>query len=685
MATYHALLIGIDAYDRATPLYGSVNDVDAFAKILEQIAPLPLVTYKLVAPHKEHRALAAGEDQPTRARVVSVIKDLIAKVTPGDRVLIYYCGHGTSEFVPEAVASREALVPVDFNNGGALLWDLELGGLLDQLYATSRDLTVILDACHSAGATRIFSFATQAIESQLLTRRRIVLTEEQHALTVPPDPELVGTGPVHGLKQEDASRGYTVVAAAHSFQAANEMLFPEGKYGLLSHAIIEVLKTTPREKLPLLRWADIWARICGLVWERCSRQHPAIIGPRENRVLGGPPGPHAEGILVRSGELAGTYDVDAGELVGAGVGARLVVYPELPASFPPPGSPADQELERLGEIQIESATEFTAVARPVAGTPIFEVPDAACARIIAAPPAQQLKVLLGPELDPEIADDLRASASEDGLTYVEAGDRDRSRAEATLGQYADGSLWLGDPTYGPGPDLDPASPGPLVHIPRLSTARMAAQARTLLLHYADYVVPLRLARRSDFSLSRSMIEIEVIPCADKAALRALMENPESGQPLPRDVNGRVRVKPGDDVAFAINNTSPHDLHFVLLGCTSGGKVERMDLSSGSDVGHESRRVLGMADAKDPGSGLKPFKASLPRVTKMLFGVDRLVAFVTNHKPLLEQMGKLVLGRSFADVLAPVFKSRVFPGSPLDGTQLVWTAASLEVQIGAPLP
>lgn len=680
MPFYRALLIGIDAYTQVTPLHGSVNDVDKLAKLLPDLTPLPLAVRKLVAPHGEQRSLTPGAS-PTRANIISALQELTAESSHGDRVLVYYCGHGTSEFVPDAGACREALIPVDFNDGAGLLWDLELGGLLDRIFEASRDLTVVLDACHSAGATRAL---LKNARPQGLASRQVILDKEQKKALKPPCPSLIGAGGAsRGLRLQETPRGYTIVAAAHSFQRSNEMLFPEGQYGILSHALLGILQSQPKEKLHSLRWADVWAKICEEVWLSFSEQQPVLIGPRENRLFGGPPGPSAEGIVLREGDAAGRIAIDAGELIGAGVDARIAVYKELPSVFPLPGSEEEQALKPLGELQVISATPFSAVGVPVAGTAPFALTPGVCGRLIASAPSERLQVTLAVDFDPDLAEALRKSAVADGIDYVEG---IRSQVEAYLGCYSNGIIWLGDRVYGPGPELEPGAPGPLVRIPLGDPEKRAIWIRSLLRHYAEYVIPLRLCHRSEIAGNRKLIDIEVISCPDNARLHELLAHPESAEPLPLDRDGRIRVRPDENIAFAINNTSSRDLHFVLLCCTASGRIERLDTSSGSDVGHESRKVLGQIDQESPGSGLIPFAAGLSPDTNLSWGIDRLIAVVTNHRPLLEQITKLSLDRTFAETFAAAQRLRL--GRSRDfrtKTGPLWSAVSLDVQIGVPAP
>src|SRR5262245_19472007 len=111
MAQLHALLIGIDAYDGGGSLNGCVNDVDDIHRVLTSAVGLgaPAIT-RLTSP-----ARAAGDRLPTLEAIRGELMRL-AGVDPGDRVLVYYSGHGTQCILAGSDGkrfSREALLPKD--------------------------------------------------------------------------------------------------------------------------------------------------------------------------------------------------------------------------------------------------------------------------------------------------------------------------------------------------------------------------------------------------------------------------------------------------------------------------------------------------------------------------------------------------------------------------------------------
>ena len=164
--TYHVLLIGIDAY-QSRPLKGCVQDIDSIQRLLIDRAGVPASAItRLVSPHPAYVPdTTVAARAATLENIVAALAELGSdRVGPNDRVFVYYSGHGTrlevadpsqSAFRGVATRYREALVPVDGGLAGpTVLFDHELNALLANIIRRTRAVTVVLDCCHSGGATR---------------------------------------------------------------------------------------------------------------------------------------------------------------------------------------------------------------------------------------------------------------------------------------------------------------------------------------------------------------------------------------------------------------------------------------------------------------------------------------------------------------------------------------------------
>ncbi|MGO4623593.1 caspase family protein [Ensifer sp. 2YAB10] len=150
-----ALLIGVGNYPNLPPkfaLQGPKNDL---------VAMQGLLTEKLRFDPSSIRVLK--DEQATRAEILSSMNTWLVEATePGDRVYIYFSGHGLQvkdEDGDEKDGLDEALAPVDIASGetdwqGVILDD-EIDQVLERLQG--RAVTMVIDACHSGTISRSLS------------------------------------------------------------------------------------------------------------------------------------------------------------------------------------------------------------------------------------------------------------------------------------------------------------------------------------------------------------------------------------------------------------------------------------------------------------------------------------------------------------------------------------------------
>ena len=138
-ASRHALIIGVGEYkvSGVMSLKGVPNDMQSAKQMaLAMSIPEDNITYL-----RDHQATA---DQIRQA-----IQDLNARVRPGDRVFVYYSGHGTRWVDPKGNPDHctEGLLSTD----GQAITNTEVGELLSPIANKTDKLMVFYDACHSGG------------------------------------------------------------------------------------------------------------------------------------------------------------------------------------------------------------------------------------------------------------------------------------------------------------------------------------------------------------------------------------------------------------------------------------------------------------------------------------------------------------------------------------------------------
>jgi uncharacterized caspase-like protein len=142
--TRHAIIIGVGKYsDPGIPtLHGVVHDINNAKRMAQGMG---------VA---DSNIVVLQDEVATYANIRKALRDLSARVRDGDRVFIYYSGHGTRITVPESTAAcREALIPsnTQMSSKGPLLSQEDIAEDLAAVYAKADKVFVFFDACHSGG------------------------------------------------------------------------------------------------------------------------------------------------------------------------------------------------------------------------------------------------------------------------------------------------------------------------------------------------------------------------------------------------------------------------------------------------------------------------------------------------------------------------------------------------------
>lgn len=556
----HALLIGIDRYTGAmAPLRGCVNDIDAMQRILiDRLGVAPDRIHRLASPHDEEVHEIDVPSRPaTRDNILAALRALDDdRITHADRVFIYYSGHGTGLTVQSGgvKAAREALVAVDAVRDGrgfvsGLVLDVELNALLARIAGHTRQVTVILDCCHSAGATRAVLDPDEATRS-VLFEAPIDATDLQL------DAALAAAGERAGADGSIAD--CQIVAACLADEKAVERGDHQGKtHGLLTRHLLAALAAFGDGELPSLPWGRIWRRIVAEMGE--SRpQHPSLIGSYARPVFGGEPLTGDPGYGVK--RRADRYLLDVGELVGVTSGAVIGVYGHRPARFEPLGSEADLQA-RVGTLKVDSARRSSSEAVAV-GTP-FDLPDGARGRLVEPGGPARMTVSLHPA-DEALAAGIRASKL---LRFPEAG----HRAAASLVRRTDMGWAVTDDVHGPGETEDEPA---LVVIP----PDQLHCAVAVLEHYVRYSAPLRLSQLCTDLPGQLELEVLDLKGAELSTdeRHVVVDGQLPAVPV-RAVGPRgcIELDTDDRVAIRVTNSSKSRLKVFLFDCAPEGYAAKL--------------------------------------------------------------------------------------------------------------
>jgi hypothetical protein len=661
--TLHVLLVGIDAYP-IKPLGGCVADIDAVEALLLEapgvgVGPERIRIRRLAAPAAGAPSTSrlAGETiEPTYEHLVAALGELAGPaVAPGDRVLLYYSGHGTQmQWLTRAW--HESLVTVDMRQ----LFDVELNAWLHAIArpgpegAAAVDLTVVLDCCNASGATRD---AVARLGDDPRTAVRSLPAAPD--LAEPPDISRIpaaadgldrGAGPARPV---DAP--YVVVAACQSTELAGEKELDGVRHGNLTRALLGHLARRDAAARAGLRWGTVWPDLLVALAELAAAapatppQSPWLTGRPERFLFGGTWQPRDLGFAVT--KLSDDrVRVHAGHVMGITAGAELAVYgPDEPLLFGPVGSPADLAA-RWGVVRITEAQAADSDGVVVEAAPATPLPEGARARLVAPGAAGPLRVWLE-NGDDETKAELAASlllatvpgAVDDPEVFVD-GDAARGWTIRT--------------------DLEPE----LAVVP----PGRADALRVGLDQFARANATLRLARtlRSPDGPGRLALRLLHLPQAgpiEDEAIAALAE-------APRSAGGDYDLPQGFPFCIELANLQREDLNVTVLNCTAGGKVEYLDAVL---VRGRRREQLWLRQERG-----RPFIASPSRGRPA--ATDRLIAVGTTG--LAVELDGLEVKENVQDVIdewlgakAADDTPRSAPPDPVE----IWTAVTQLIRIHQP--
>lgn len=303
---FYALLIGINFYfphrlpegNYYKNLRGCVQDinhVETYLKDTFNLTPDRIIKLTATASDNPDQPQEPPELLPTYENIVAKFKELTAKAQPQDRVYIHYSGHGGRaktifESLKGSMGLDEALVPTDIGQPNSrYLRDLEFAKLLEEMVAKELVVTLVLDSCHSGGATKDI----ETDDSNVRRGDFIDMMERPTDSLVAPLQELAQNWQasteysrnitvVNGLLPEP--KGYTLIAACQDQEFAYEKVF-EGteRNGALTYFLLKALREYGTE----IAVEHLFNQISNLVHNDFDRQTPMLIGETNRTFLGG--------------------------------------------------------------------------------------------------------------------------------------------------------------------------------------------------------------------------------------------------------------------------------------------------------------------------------------------------------------------------------------------------------------
>ncbi len=382
---FFALLIGIDCYLPNTLPNGSsykslagcvrdINHVESFLKNTLQVPQGQIL--KLTASNdNSDQPQEPPEQLPTYENIVAKFKQLTDLAQPQDQVYIHYSGHGgrSATIYPELKGKYgvdESLVPTDIGNSEArYLRDLELAKLLQNMVDKQLVVTVVLDSCHSGGATR-GGVNDSGIRG--LNKNVVDTTPRPQESLVASAKELIQNWVTLTQGQQNTRnvtaasgwlpypKGYVLLAACRDNEYAYEYAFNgKERNGALTYWLLDSLQKLGND----VTYQALHARILAKVNTQFERQTPMLQGEGSRLIFSGQSMSSQSAVIVKKVEVAkNRVLLQAGVAQGLRKGAEFAIYQLGTSDF----TQTDKRVALAKVVEVraeESLAEITKILR----------------------------------------------------------------------------------------------------------------------------------------------------------------------------------------------------------------------------------------------------------------------------------------------------------------------------------
>lgn len=353
----YALLIGVDCYMSNSLPDGSsyrnlrgcvrdINHVEAFLKDVRKVPDHHILKLTSSPSQEDYKKPSELPQQlPTRNNIIDFFRK-IGEVAPnGSQVYIHYSGHGgRAKTIYEDIKGPgeidEGLVPTDIGTSeGQYLRDIELAHLLQELVKKGLAVTLVLDCCHSGGATR--SIGDAGIRGMDVEDDKPLQPSHQQVASTDQLQQtwaaLTGVG-TRGLKAGGLpeSEGYVVLAACRQHESAHEYPFnrqTKEYSGALTHWLLNTLRQ-PNQRLT---YKNLYDRINAQIHSQFSEQTPLLLGDGSRVIFDSDRGATVFAVPVMEVKQTDTGETQAvlgvGQVNGITKGAKFAIYPQNAADL----------------------------------------------------------------------------------------------------------------------------------------------------------------------------------------------------------------------------------------------------------------------------------------------------------------------------------------------------------------
>jgi hypothetical protein len=275
-----ALLVGVNNYARGPQdwqLRGCVNDAMMTRELLVGKFGFPPQNVKVLL-----------DEEATARNILQAIQDwLVAPSQPDDVVYFHFSGHGSQtadQEGDEEDGADELICPTDMQQGlaASVITDDQLKAALGRIAA--RNVTVVLDACHSGTGTRDLSLSRPRyaeFDPGLRTTRNLTAVLAAPALTAPAAPaagKLAGSG---GMEKGEAEQ--VTISGCRAEQTSADAWIRDGLYaGALTYHLVEAMRGAPAD----ITYRDLVERVVRDIQAKGYAQIPQVEGDMDRPLFG---------------------------------------------------------------------------------------------------------------------------------------------------------------------------------------------------------------------------------------------------------------------------------------------------------------------------------------------------------------------------------------------------------------
>jgi hypothetical protein len=206
----HALIITVSEY-RRSPLPGVLTD----RKLANELAQ------RFGVPAQN--IVELSEQQVTRDGLRKALANMNQAVMPGDRLYVYFSGHGARFFRKATGQCAESIVMQDMSGVG----NTEFASMLRPLSAKTDKTIVMLDSCHSGGVAQAASSRELGAGTQMRAKFNPEASSPQCAAAVNDR----SFSRLHGADLDTTDNNLVILAAARN----NEVAWDTSKGGALTY------------------------------------------------------------------------------------------------------------------------------------------------------------------------------------------------------------------------------------------------------------------------------------------------------------------------------------------------------------------------------------------------------------------------------------------------------------------